>query len=105
MEGGVSRQCSSKKSNLSRKQDMTSSKDIDTIINFLAAQMDGEQVPPTGSAAFNKISVAVGTLQKSSDTDLQVLALRTIGAVIAKVQSSITAEQALREFIHPGGKF
>lgn len=83
---------------------MTNSKHIDNIINFLAAQMDGEQVPPAGNAAFNQIAAAVGALQKSADKDLQVLALRTIGAVISRVQSSIAAEQALREFIQPGSR-
>lgn len=83
---------------------MTNSTHIDTIINFLAAQMDGEQVPPAGSAAFDQVSAAVGTSLKSSDKDLQVLALRAVGAVIARVQGSIAAERALHEFIQPGSR-
>lgn len=76
----------------------------DTIINFLTAQMDGEQVPPAGSAAFEKISAAIGASHQSSDKDLQLLALRTIGAAIARVQGSIAAERALHEFIQPGSR-
>lgn len=77
---------------------------INVIIEFLAAQMDGEQVPPTGSAALGRLSEAVAAINKTpSDPVLQELALRTLGAVIARVRSGIGAEKTLREFIQPGG--
>ena len=83
---------------------MTTPTHIDTLINFLAAQMDGEQVPPAGTAAFEQISAAIGASHQSSDKDLQVFALRVVGAVIARVQGSIAAERALHEFIQPGSR-
>lgn len=75
---------------------------IENIVAFIAAQMDGEPVAPAGSAALNQLSAAVEALQAGSDGDLQVLALRTIRAVIDRVRSNIAAEQTLHAFIRGG---
>jgi hypothetical protein len=78
---------------------------INVIIEFLAAQMDGEQVPPTGSAALDRLSEAVAAINKTpSDPVLQELALRTLGAVIDRVRSGIGAEQTLRAFLTGGDR-
>jgi len=77
---------------------------IETLIAFVDSQMDGEQPPPSGSAAFKAIELAVGNIQQAaSDAELHVLALKTIGLVIDRMRGSIAAEIALREFIQPGG--
>ena len=80
-------------------------KSIEAIVTFISAQMDGEPVPPTGSAALKSLETAIGELQKHrSDQELQILALHTMSAVIEKVGSNISAEQTLRNFIQPGGR-
>lgn len=78
---------------------------IENFISFLSSQMDGDAVPPAGSAELNQLSMALAELQKhQSGQEMQLLALRTIGAVIDRVRSNITAEKALREFIQPGSR-
>ncbi|MDW5441979.1 hypothetical protein [Polaromonas sp. SM01] len=77
-------------------------KNIDTLISFVASQMDGEQVPPASSAAFNQISEAVGAVQRGSDKELQALGLRVMGAIIDRVRANIAAEKALHTFITGG---
>ncbi len=77
----------------------------DTLIDFLTRQMDGEQPPPTGSAAERLISSAIEAIHKdASDRTLNTLALRTIGVLIDRMRSSIAAEITLRNFIQPGGQ-
>ncbi|KWT64454.1 MULTISPECIES: hypothetical protein [unclassified Variovorax] len=84
---------------------MTTNPNIDALIDFLARQMDGEPVPPTGSQALGAIETAIRDIHKyKSDQELHVLALRTIGAIIDRVGSNIAAEQTLRNFIQPGGR-
>lgn len=78
---------------------------IETIISFITAQMDGESVPATGSAALNRLERAVAELLKhQSGAELQILGTHTIGAVIDRVRSGIGAEQTLRAFIQPGDR-
>lgn len=82
---------------------MQTNPNIKTIISFITAQMDGEPVPATGSAAFKQVEDAIRELQKhQSGQELQILALRTIGAVIDRVRSNIHAEKTLRQFIQGG---
>ncbi len=76
---------------------------VETLIAFIHAQMDGEQPPPLGSAAFNQLTAAFGAFQKSaSDDDLRTLAHRTLGTIIDRMCSNIEAQKALRAFIQPG---
>lgn len=77
---------------------------IENLVSFIAAQMDGEPVAPAGSAAISQLSAAVQALQAAPDSDLQVLALRTIGAVVDRVRSNIAAEQTLHAFIRGGDR-
>lgn len=77
---------------------------LDTLIAFVTEQMDGAQVPPAGSAGLTRLGAAVAAIQTSaSDHDLQMLGMRTMSAVIARVCSSVAAEKTLRDFIRPGG--
>ncbi len=77
----------------------------DTLIDFLTRQMDGEQPPPTGSAAERLIASAIEAIHKdASDEILGQLALRTVGLVIDRMRSNIAAEITLRNFIQPGGR-
>ena len=79
-------------------------KHIDEIIEFLTAQLDGEQPPPLGSKALARLSEAVGTIQqKATGTELQMLGLRALGVVIDRVRSGIGAAEALRAFIRGDG--
>lgn len=75
---------------------------IETIAQFLTSQMDGEQVPPHNSPALARLFEAVAAIHKAGDNDLQLLALRTVGAVIDRVSSNIQAEKTLRQFITGG---
>lgn len=77
---------------------------IETIANFIATQMDGEQVPPHNSAALARLSEAVKAIQQASDRDLAMLALRVVSIAIDRIRSSITAERALHDFIQPGDR-
>jgi hypothetical protein len=78
---------------------------IESMISFITAQMDGEPVPAAGSAALKQVEDAIRELQKhQSGQELQLLALRTIGAVIDRVSSNISAEKTLRQFIQPGSR-
>lgn len=77
---------------------------IENIVSFIAAQMDGEPVAPAGSAAICQLAAAVQALQAAPNNDLHVLALRTIGVVIDRVRSNISAEQALHAFIRGGDR-
>lgn len=71
---------------------------IDTLIDFIASQMDGGQVPPAGSADLNRLAAAIAAIQANpSDHDLQTIGLRVIGAVIDRVRSGIATESALRD--------
>lgn len=76
---------------------------IETIISFITAQMDGEPVPATGSAALNRLERAVAELLKyQSGAELQILGTHTVSAVIDRVSSNISAEKTLRQFIQGG---
>ncbi len=77
---------------------------IDTVINFLAAQMDGCAVPPSNSAAMRELSGAIQSLhQHDSTPELRELGLRALGLAIDRGRSGIAAEATLRAFIAPGG--
>lgn len=78
-------------------------KHIDEIVSFVAAQMDGQQVPPHNSPALARLGEAVAAFQKNaSDAALQMLGQRTLGAVIDRVCSNIAAEKTLQSFIRGG---
>lgn len=84
---------------------MTTQTPTDILIDFLTRQMDGEQPPPTGSAAEREIAGAIAAIHKdASDRTLNNLALRTVGALIDRMRSGIASEIALRNFIQPGGR-
>ena len=76
---------------------------IETIVNFVACQMDGEQVPPHNSAALVRLNEAIAAIHKNpSDPMLAILALSILGAVIHRVGAGLKAEQTLHAFIRPG---
>ena len=76
---------------------------IKTIIDFIASQMDGDQVPSGSSPEVDKLSNAVRTLQAHSDSDeFRLLGVACLGLVIRRVYSNIQAEQALHKFISGG---
>lgn len=78
--------------------------DIKTISEFVREQMDGGQVPPSGSPEFDAMGEAVGNLiRHNSPRELEILALRLLDVVIDRVRSNLAAEKALRAFIQPGG--
>ncbi len=78
---------------------------IDTITKFIASQMDGESVPCHNSKALQQLSEAVEAIHKdASGNTLQTLGLAALGAVIARVRSNISAEQALHTFIRGGDR-
>lgn len=78
---------------------------IETLVDFIARQMDGEQVPPTGSIALGRLASAISAMQtKATPDELQTLGLRAIGVVIDRARSSIAAEETLRNFIQPGDR-
>lgn len=78
--------------------------DIRTVVEFIARQMDGDQVPPSNSAELSRLAASVGALQGHASTlELRELGLHAIGAVIARVRAALGAEKALRDFIQPGG--
>ena len=72
---------------------------IDTLVEFVTLQMDGQQVPPKNSAELERLAVAVKAHQKASDHDHQLLALRIVAAVIDRVRASIGAEATLHRFL------
>ena len=77
---------------------------IKTIIDFIARQMDGDQVPTSNSAELRDLTAAVDTIQTHGSTaELRELGLHAVRAVIDRVRSNLAAEKALREFIQPGG--
>ena len=59
---------------------------IKTIIDFIARQMDGDQVPTSNSA------------------ELRELGLRALGIVIHRLSSNYEAERTLRNFITGGDR-
>ena len=77
---------------------------IRAIVEFIARQMDGEQVPPSNSAELASLAASVGAIQAHASTpELRELGLHAIGAFIARVRAAMGAEKALRDFIQPGG--
>jgi hypothetical protein len=77
---------------------------IKTIIDFIARQMDGDQVPTSNSAELRDLTAAVNVIQSHGSTaELRELGLHAVRAVIDRVRSNLAAEKALREFIQPGG--
>lgn len=77
---------------------------IRTIVEFIAGQMDGGEVPTSNSAELARLSAAIGAIQGHASTlELRELGLHAVRAVIDRVSSSLAAEKALREFIQPGG--
>ncbi|MDO8248944.1 MAG: hypothetical protein Q7T78_04405 [Rhodoferax sp.] len=78
---------------------------IETLIAFIASQMDGAAVPATGSAELNRLERAVAELLKhQSGAELQILGTHTISAVIDRVSSNISAEKTLRQFLQGGDR-
>ena len=78
-------------------------KNIETLTKFLSEQMDGAQVPPTDSAAFNKVQFAVTEIVRAgSANELREFAVNVMDILIARVRSNIEAEIALQAFIRPG---
>lgn len=76
---------------------------IEALVSFITAQMDGDPVPPAGSIALNRLERAVAELLKhQSGSELQLLGTHTISAVIDRVSSNIQAEKTLRQFITGG---
>ncbi len=76
---------------------------IDTITNFLASQMEGDQVPPSNNTTMLQLTDAVAAMQKSATSaDWQLLGVRTVGAVIDHVRAGIGAESALHAFLRGG---
>lgn len=83
---------------------MPNTKHIETITAFIAGQMDGDQVPPSNSAALKRLSEAVQSLHaRASDKDWQILGIQALGAVIARTRSSLDAESTLHAFLRKGG--
>lgn len=79
--------------------------DIDTLIQFIASQMDGEQAPPAGTTGEQRIASAIGSIQKrASDKELINLGLKAMGLAIDRMGSSIAAQAALMQFIAPGDR-
>lgn len=77
---------------------------IKTIVEFIARQMDGDQVPTSNSAELRDLTAAVHAIQfQASTAELRELGLHTVRAVIDRVRSNLAAEKALRDFIQPGG--
>lgn len=75
-------------------------KHIDEIVSFVAAQMDGQQPPPAGSADLKRLGEAVAAIQaRPTDKMLNFLALGVLGAVIDRVGSNIAAQRTLQSFI------
>lgn len=73
---------------------------IQTIVDFVSSQMDGESVPPGGSKALAQLENAVREVHKHQSTqELQMLGLHVIGAVINRVSSNIQAQATLGKFI------
>ena len=76
---------------------------IQTIVDFIAGQMDSEPVPPSGSAGLTALENAVRSIQKhQSSQELQTLANHVVGAVIDRVRSNIAAQQTLQQFLQGG---
>ena len=83
---------------------MSTAKHIETITNFIAAQMDGEQVPPSKSADLARLKQAVQALHANAkDKDWQVLGLKALGAVISRTRAAITAEETLHAYLRGNG--
>jgi hypothetical protein len=77
---------------------------IKIIVEFIARQMDGDQVPTSSSAELRDLTAAVNVIQSHGSTaELRELGLCAVRAVIDRVSSNLAAEKALRDFIRPGG--
>ena len=77
---------------------------IKTIVEFIARQMDGDQVPASNSEEMRDLTEAVSAIQGHGSTlELRELGLHAVRAVIDRVRSNLAAEKTLREFIQPGG--
>lgn len=77
---------------------------IKTIVEFISAQMDGDQVPSGNSPEVDKLASAIRTLQAHPHSDeFRLLGIACLGLVIGRVHSNIQAERALHKFIQPGG--
>ena len=76
---------------------------IKTIIDFIARQMDGDQVPTSNSSELRDLTAAVNTIQTHGSTaELRELGVRTLRAVIDRVFSNLEAERTLRNFLTGG---
>ena len=76
---------------------------IKTIVEFINAQMDGDQVPSGSSPEVDKLANAVRTLQAHPHSDeFRLLGVACLGLVIGRVHSNIQAEHALHKFISGG---
>lgn len=82
---------------------MNTATHIDSLIQFIAGQMDGEQLPAHDSPELRRLSEAVAALHQASDSDMSLLGTRTVGIVIDRVLSNLAAEAALHSLSQYGG--
>ena len=72
------------------------------IIRALARLVDGEQVPPVESEAFDRLKRAVGGfLKHGTDPDRIELGGLALGLLIDRCRASISTEQLLRDLGGP----
>lgn len=76
---------------------------INTIVEFITHQMDGDRPPPSGSADLMALEQAIEAIHEhATELNLQELGLRAVGTVIDRVRSNLKAEQTLRNYLTGG---
>lgn len=81
----------------------STSQAINTIIEFITHQMDGDRPPASGSADLMALEQAIRSIHEQATTqELRELGLRALRTVIDRVSSNLEAERTLRNYLTGG---